>query len=130
MVCSVVPVTAATLVLASQAIAQGGGESAAPGSVRRTGLWDLFVQSFDLFSVLLIAGSLIAVALIVRGALDIRRRVILPPRSIARMRELADAGRFGEMVEAARKDRSIVGRVVYAAASSEDTSPQGMREMA
>ncbi len=117
------------LALASHALAQGEQAGVAP-PVRRTGLWDLFVQSFDLFSVLLIAGSLIAVALIVRGLFDVRRRVMLPPRTIARMRELADAGRFGEMVEAARKDRSIVGRVVHAAASSEDTSPEGMREMA
>lgn len=107
--------------MASSASAQrDGGE--------RVGLWGLFWQSFDLFSVILILGSMVAVALIVRGVMDVRRGVMLSPRSVARLEELADAGRFGEMVEFARKDGSIVSSVLHEASRASDAS--GMRELA
>lgn len=108
--------------------AMASGARAQDGVGERVGLWGLFWQSFDLFSVLLILGSMVAVGLIVRGVMDVRRGVMLSPRSLARLEELADAGRFGEMVEFARKDGSIVSRVLFEASRASDAS--GMRELA
>jgi len=96
----------------------------------RGGLWPLFVQSFDVFTVVLILGSLCAVAVIVRCVLDIRRPVILGDRAMSRMEELADAGRLDEMIEYARRSPSLVARIVHAAASEPTETPEGMRESA
>ncbi|MCC6660224.1 MAG: MotA/TolQ/ExbB proton channel family protein [Phycisphaerales bacterium] len=80
-----------------------------------SGLWTLFVQSFDLFSVVLISGSVIAVALMVRNAMDIRPRRILPGPTVETMRRLIATGRIAELREFTRKDRSFPSRVVHAA---------------
>ncbi len=104
--------------------------AAAQQTEQRSGLWGLFWQSFDIFSVVLILGSILAVALIVRGVLDIRRSVMLPERSVARLNELAKAGRVSEMVEFAKRDRSIPSRILAAAADSPSGTPVAMREQA
>ncbi len=104
--------------------------SAQEAGLERSGLWELFSASFDGFSVVLILGSILAVALIVRGVLDIRRSVMLPERSVGRLKELAEHGRIGEMIEFAKRDRSIAGVVVAAAADSPSGTTVGMRERA
>ncbi len=96
----------------------------------RSGLWGLFWQSFDGFSVVLILGSILAVALIVRGVMDIRQSVMLPERSVGRLKELAEHGRIGEMIEFAKRDRSIAGVVVAAAADAPSGTTVGIRERA
>jgi biopolymer transport protein ExbB len=80
-----------------------------------SGLWPLFVQSFDLFSVVLITGSIVAVALMVRVALDIRPRRILPPATVETLRRLIATGRIAELREFTRKDPAFPSRVLAAA---------------
>ncbi|MFG0326658.1 MAG: MotA/TolQ/ExbB proton channel family protein [Phycisphaerales bacterium JB037] len=95
-----------------------------------TSIWGLFRQSFDLFSVLLLVGSFVAVAVIVRCVMDVRTRKILPRRAIERIEELARAERFGELKEFVRSDRSFVGVIVRAAAEHPTQTRSGMRESA
>lgn len=98
----------AVLAFASPALAQE--------AVRETiGLWDLFAQSFDLFSVVLIAGSVAGVAIITRCVMDIRRANIVPERSIETMSGLVRAGRLGELREFTQADGSFPARVLRAA---------------
>ncbi len=80
-----------------------------------TSLWGLFRQSFDLFSVLLISGSIAAVAIITRCVMDIRASNILPHRSLEAIRGLIAAGRLGELRDFVRKDGSFPAVVLRAA---------------
>ncbi len=104
-------ITLAAALSASAAMAQTqpgeGGEA--------TSLWGLFRQSFDLFSVLLISGSIAAVAIITRCVLDIRDTNILPRRSLEAIRGLIAAGRLGELRDFVRKDASFPSVVLRAA---------------
>jgi len=115
--------------LASGALAQDA-ESPAGAATDSFGIWPLFQQSFDVFTVLLVIGSLVAVAVIVRSMLDIRRRAILPDRSVGRIEELTEAGRVGELREFVRTDGSMLGRIVEAALSHPVRTRAGMREAA
>lgn len=96
--------------------------AAAPAPEASHGVWWLFTQSFDPFSVVLLLGSLVAVAWIVRVILDIRASVIAPP---ATTRILADRARNGD-TKALRREAeeadTFVARVVVAAL---DTLPRG-----
>jgi biopolymer transport protein ExbB len=94
------------------------------------GLWPLFKQSFDLFSVLLISGSVAAVAIIVSCLMDVRKKNIVPERSLARMTELAKGARFAELSEFVRNDDSMVARIVRAAIESKATDRTALRETA
>ncbi|MCB9845407.1 MAG: MotA/TolQ/ExbB proton channel family protein [Phycisphaeraceae bacterium] len=93
-----------------------------------TGLWPLFRQSFDFFSVLLILASMLAVGVIARCVIDLRRSVILPDTSVGRLEELADTGRFEELSSFAGRDRSFVSLIV--AAGLKGTARGSMRERA
>lgn len=95
--------------LAAPAFAQG-----APAAPTQS-LWDMFVQSFDFFSVLLIAGSLAAVAYITRCVMDIREVNILPARSVEGIRGLVTTGRLGELRDFVRRDASFLSAVLRAA---------------
>ncbi|MBX3390831.1 MAG: MotA/TolQ/ExbB proton channel family protein [Phycisphaeraceae bacterium] len=76
------------------------------------GLWGLFVQSFDFFTVLLLLGSLIAVAIIVRCLIDVRERKILPEASIGRINDLMRAGREEDLRAFVKHDESFPSRVL------------------
>lgn len=99
----------AALTPAGAALAQDG---ASPGT---TSLWGLFRDSFDFFSVLLISGSLAAVAIITRCVMDIREANILPARSVETIRGLLASGRLGEVRDFVRKDASFPSMVLRAA---------------
>lgn len=96
----------------------------------RIGLWPLFRQSFDLFSVLLIGGSLTAVAIIVRCVLDIRAINILPQSSVDQITQLTNRQNWTELDRFVGEDESFVGRVVRAALSLKDRDRSAIREAA
>src|SRR5688572_10360169 len=100
------------------------------GAAQPVGLWGLFAQSFDLFSIVLIAGSLAAVAIMTRCILDIRRGAILPDASIAQISTFLGSGRVRELREFARKDPSFPARVLGAAIDSAAGGRAAMREAA
>ena len=99
-------------------------------AVERIGLWGLFEQSFDVFTVALIAGSLVAAALIVRTILDVRASRILPPESVARADELLERSRLGELRTFAEDDASFVGAVLRAALGARGSGRTAVREAA
>lgn len=93
-------------------------------------LWPLFVQSFDLFSVMLLLGSLVAVAWIVRVVLDIRQGSIQPAASSQALDRLIDDGRLSEVARFVSGDRAFVSRVVSAALEHRALGENAMRDAA
>lgn len=93
-------------------------------------LWPLFIQSFDLFSVALLLGSLIAVAWIVRVALDIRQGSIQPKSSSQTLDRLIGNGRSSEVARFTSGDRAFVSRVVSAALEHRALGQTAMRDAA
>lgn len=77
-----------------------------------SGLWDLFVQSFDVFTVLLLSGSVIGVAVIFVCLFEVRAKNILPRAHAVRLGDLAKAGRWEDVTLAVREDDSMLSRVL------------------
>lgn len=109
------------VVLGQAAPGAGADGAAAPPELHTFGLWPLFQQSFDLFTVLLIGGSVIALAVVFSCVLDIRSSRILPPRSIERIMVLSSHGAWDDLRDHVSRDDSFVGRVVRAAMLSART---------
>ncbi|KAA0212379.1 MAG: MotA/TolQ/ExbB proton channel family protein [Leptolyngbya sp. PLA3] len=93
-------------------------------------LWPLFMQSFDLFSVALLMGSLVAVGWIVRVAIDIRQRHIQPKSSSQTIERLIDKGRSADLARFAAEDSAFVSRVVSAALEHRALGESAMRDAA
>jgi biopolymer transport protein ExbB len=92
------------------------------------GLWDLFRQSFDLFSVVLMIGSLASVAIIFSCLLEVRERNILPKASVDRINDLVAGGRWDDLRSFLDLDDSFVGRVIRIAFKSSGKGRDSMRE--
>ncbi len=103
---------------AGTVLAQGTPAITPPGTgqpAAESGLWHLFRQSFDFFTVLLVAGSVLAMAIAISCIIDIRERRILPKESTNRIVDLAAAGRWLDLREFVARDESFVGRVLRTA---------------
>lgn len=107
----VVGVLALWLALTPLALAQ----DAAPQSIGGAGVWDLFLKSFDFFTVLLVLGSIAAGAYIFRCVVEIRGSAIVPRGRVEQMRQLVASGRTGELATYVERDRSLPGSVLRAA---------------
>lgn len=92
-------------------------------------LWTLFQQSFDLFTVMLVLGSVVALAVIISCLIDVRAGRILPRQSINRIGDLASAGRWEDLRDFVARDESFVGRVIRVAMVAR-RSRQSVREAA
>lgn len=92
-------------------------------------LRELFLQSFDLFTILLVLGSVVAVAVIARCVIEVRAGAILPEASERQIRGLIRDGRIDELRGWAAKDSAFVSKVVHAALSVPGQKP-AMREAA
>lgn len=95
-----------------------------------SGLWGLFVESFDLFTVLLVSGSIVAVAVIVRAVIDIRPRRIMPRESITRIELMASERRWGDLRRFVEQDGSFVSRVLRRVFESPAPDRRAIRETA
>lgn len=104
--------------------------SSAGGSPRIGGLWALFVQSFDVFTVLLVLGSVACVAVIISCAIELRAGRLIPERSVNRLEDLAAAGRWEDLRGAAAADGTLVARIVEPALAQAHRGPQATREAA
>lgn len=103
----------------------------APAPAASSGLWALFTQSFDVFTVLLVLGSVVALAVVFSCVMDIRQARILPRRSIERINDLASQNLWDELAEFVARDDSFVGHVVRAALkSAKISSRDGVRDSA
>jgi biopolymer transport protein ExbB len=110
--------------------AAAGSVSASSGAESGLSLQALFWQSFDLFTVLLVIGSIIAGAVIVRCVLEIRRGVILPEESERTIRRLIRDGKSAELHAFVERDGAFVSRVVKAAIEAPAGNRESMREAA
>lgn len=102
-------------------------QSAPPAS---GGLWALFLQSFDAFTVLLLIGSLTSVTIIVMCLLEVRERNILSRRLAARAPDLARAGRWDDLRADLAHDDSLLARVLRAALARSGQPRATIREAA
>lgn len=94
------------------------------------GLWALFLQSFDLFTVLLLAGSLVGVTSIFMCLFEVREKIILPSVVIGRVLDLARAGRWEDLAIAVREDDSFVSRALRSAVALRGADRAAIRDAA
>lgn len=87
------------------------------------------MQSFDIFTILLIAGSVVGVALIVLAFMEIKAKNIAPEQHAGKLLDLAKQGRFEEVRDACVRDDSLLSRIVRAAITA-PRNPRAMREAA
>jgi biopolymer transport protein ExbB len=106
--------------------------AAAPPSAGVLGLWGLFAQSFDIFTVLLLIGSLVGVALCFLCLFEVREANIAPRDTIGRLTDLLRGNRWEDARAAVSEDRSVVAGIVAAAieAKSRGLPAQAVRDAA
>jgi len=95
-----------------------------------TGLWWLFRQSFDAFTILLLLGSVIGLAWVFRAMLEVREGAIVPPRTLKVMGEMTEAGRWEELRGFVASDNSMPAVIVRAAMTRREMGKDAMRELA
>lgn len=118
---------AAAFLTPAAILAQTSPGPAAPTAPR--GVWSLFLQSFDLFTVLLIIGSVAAGAYIFRCLVEIRPGAILSAGKTSTIQSLIAAGRIGELRTFVERDDSFIASVVHAALQ-QPPQREAMREAA
>ncbi len=79
---------------------------------RAMGLWPLFTQSFDVFTVLLLLGSVTGLTVVFIAMIEVRKGRILPEGSAKRLQELVYSGRWEELRFFVQRDESYVSRVL------------------
>lgn len=123
---------AAAMLAALGAAAVGASHaSASPGAGAAVfSVKQLFLQSLDGFTWVLLAGSLAAAALVVRCVLDIRTGRILPAESLERMHTLVASRRFGELRTVVEADTGFAGEVLRPALRDAPLGRDAMRESA
>ncbi len=98
--------------------------------VVETSVWSLFTESFDVFSVVLLIGSMIAVSLIVKLVMDARRSVIAPEGIVESLASELDSGSVESFGSVAADDEGIVGSACAAAFRARSNGSVAMREAA
>jgi len=106
--------------------------STPPPNSARGGLWALFLQSFDVFTVLLLIGSVVGIALIFICLFEIREKAIVPRDTANRLKDLIRAGRWEDAREAVTDERNVLSGLVAAAldARTRAGGAQAVREAA
>jgi biopolymer transport protein ExbB len=107
-----------------------GGPALATDAAARANVTSLFWQSFDVFTILLIAGSIAGLALIVRAILDIRKGRIVPDSSVKRIRELIDSQRMQDLTKLTKTERTFPAVVMRAALEHLPKGEASVREAA
>lgn len=121
---------AALVMMTASSAAFAQGTAAAPTTVLQSGLWPLFLKSFDFFTVVLLAGSIAGVATIFLCMVEVREKNIVPSKSSARLRDLAKAQRWEDLSLSANDDDSFVARVIRATLASPAADKPAQREAA
>lgn len=103
---------------------------AAPGASGDAGLsiWSLFAQSFDLFTILLVLGSITAVAIIVRSCFTLRAGVVLPDDVSAAVQRAVNERRWADLQQFVNEDDSFVSRVLRESLPKLRLNPLGIHE--
>ena len=122
---------AATRAQAQASPASPAATAQAPsGEAPRVTLRELFLQSFDLFTVLLVAGSLAGWTIIIICVIEIRRATIAPEETEQIISQLAQAGRWSDLRAFVAEDDAFVSRVVRSALDSPGDDMNTVRETA
>jgi biopolymer transport protein ExbB len=127
-----------TLVFAGAAIAQGTtGAPATPAAANapaaeggRVSLWELFSQSFDLFTVLLVVGSLAGWTIIIICMIEVRKSNVAPDEPVQIISGLCKAGRWNDLRTFVDEDDALVSRVVRAGMAVPTDDKDAVREAA
>lgn len=107
--------------MTTQVLAQQTGEG---------GVWWLFRESFDVFSVILIIGSFVAVTLIARLILETRATVVAPITPGKKIREQLDKDNPDALERVLGEDEGIVASAVRSAWRARGRGRNAMREAA
>lgn len=75
-------------------------------------LMSLILENMDVVFFTIMVCSIFAVALIIKGALQLRASVMLPEASVARIRELISRRQFRELLEFTERDGSFVSKAL------------------
>ncbi|MEK6702383.1 MAG: MotA/TolQ/ExbB proton channel family protein [Planctomycetota bacterium] len=94
------------------------------------GLWGLFTQSFDAFTVVLLVGSVVGLAWVVRTIVEVREAAIVPARPLCVIIDAADAGRWDELRGFVASDDSMPSLILRQALSRRSYDKSAMRELA
>lgn len=94
------------------------------------GVWWLFRESFDIFSVVLIIGSFVAVTLIARLVLETRASVVAPEAPPKKVREQLDKDNPDGLERVLGEDDGIVASAVRSAWRTRGRGRAAMREAA
>jgi biopolymer transport protein ExbB len=100
------------------------------GGAGQISIWQLFAQSFDFFTIILVIASIAAWAIIVITVIEVRESNILPPDSEDTVRKLAGAGAWGELRKFTEQDGAFVSRVVLAGLNAPGDDKDAVREAA
>lgn len=113
-----------------QLTSNAGEVKAAVGAAGGGSLQDLFTQSIDLFTVLLVLGSIAAVAVIVRCVYEIRSGRIMPASTETALRRLLKDGKVGEVRGFVERDDTFLSRVLKAALNAPGDNAAARRDAA
>jgi biopolymer transport protein ExbB len=107
------------LAMMQAATASGSGSTTSgAGSKPSVGVGELFMQSFDIFTILLVLGSIAAVAVIVKCVIDIRATNITPEESERQIRKMIADRNLAGLDAFAQRDVSFYGLVMRAATNT------------
>jgi biopolymer transport protein ExbB len=101
--------------LGMQAAPAGASPAASGGS---SSALDLFLKSFDGFTVVLLLASVAAGAVIVRAFMEIRPKTIVSEESEKQIRRMLEAGNLEGLASFLQRDASFYGHVMRAATAS------------
>lgn len=106
-----------------------------PAATASSSVWGLFIQSFDIFTIVLLVGSVVGVATVIAAAMEVREKFIAPPALCQRLSDLARSGRVHELRDEVLRDDTFVSRVVRAGLAAQAHAGQAtdrtvMREAA
>lgn len=106
--------------------------SAALGAegAERSSLWGLFIESFDLFTILLLAGSLVGIATVFVCVFDVREKNIAPAATGARLLDLARSQRWEDLERALSEEDTVLTRVLRPAISLRGSGRLAIRDAA
>lgn len=93
-------------------------------------VWQLFMDSRDLFTVLLILGSLSGVTVIFMCLLEIRESRILPAKITERVKDLVAAKRWADLEELVRTDGAYLCRAIRPVMAKLHGDRTALREVA
>ena len=93
-------------------------------------VWDLFKQSFDIFTIALVIGSVVSLTVIFSVAFELRESRVLPRATTNVLRDLVRAQRYDDLRDACVSEDTFISRILLAALDQKGRSREAIREAA